>query len=71
MVMVNAKKKMIASERIRIPFENDARYYSCLISRISDFIERQGIAPAKIAGIGFSLPGIVDREQRLLLRSHT
>lgn len=71
MVMVNAKKEMIASERIRIPFENDTKYYSCLISRISDFIERQGIAPAKIAGIGFSLPGIVDREQCLLLRSHT
>ena len=71
MVMVDAKKEMTASERIRIPYQNDSRYYDFLTNRVSEFLAGQGIDCSKISGIGFSLPGIVDREQHLLLRSHT
>ncbi|HIS07312.1 MAG TPA: ROK family protein [Candidatus Choladocola avistercoris] len=71
MVMVDAKKEMTASERIRIPYQNDPHYYDFLTSRVFEFLTRQGIDCSKISGIGFSLPGIVDREQHLLLRSHT
>ena len=71
MVMVDAKKEMTASERIRIPYQNDPQYYDYLTSRVSEFLSGQEIDCSKIAGIGFSLPGIVDREQHLLLRSHT
>ena len=71
MVMVNAKKEMIASERIRIPYENSALYYDSLSGRVSAFIKAQNVEQSRIAGIGFSVPGIVDRRQNLLLRSHT
>lgn len=71
MVMVDAGKKIILSERRRVPFENSAEYYDALVTMISDFIAGQPINPSKIAGIGFSLPGIVDKQQNLLLRSHT
>lgn len=71
MVMVNAKKEIISSERLRVPFENSEDYYDALIRKISDFVRGQKAAPSKIAGVGFSLPGIVDKEQNLLLRSHT
>ena len=71
MVMVNAKKEIMASQRIRRAYENSAQYYDFLVRTVSDFIEEQGVELTKIAGIGFSLPGIVDKEQSLLLRSHT
>lgn len=71
MVMVNARKEIMASRRIRRAYENSAQYYDFLVRTVSDFIEEQGVELIKIAGIGFSLPGIVDKEQSLLLRSHT
>lgn len=71
MVMVNARKEIMASRRIRRAYENSAQYYDFLVRTVSDFIGEQGVELAKIAGIGFSLPGIVDKEQSLLLRSHT
>lgn len=71
MVMADARKDIIASERLRRPFENTASYYDMLVQTVSDFIHRPEIDPGRIAGIGFSLPGIVDQGQDLLLRSHT
>ena len=71
MVMVNGKKEMIAGKRSRIPYENSPRYYEELIKAVKAFMESQEIDQSKIAGVGFSLPGIVDREHCLLLRSHT
>ena len=71
MVIVNAKKEIMASERVRCVYENCTQYYDFLVRAVSDFIEKQGVELTKIAGIGFSLPGIVDKEQSLLLRSHT
>ena len=71
MVMVNGKKEMIAAKRIRISYEDSRRYYEELIKAVKAFIESQKIDWAKIAGVGFSLPGIVDKEHCLLIRSHT
>ena len=71
MVMTDAGKNIIASERIRRRFVNDPQYYDGLKDTAEDFIQRQKVNAEKIAGIGFSLPGIVDRGQDRLLRSHT
>ena len=71
MVMVNGKKEMIAGKRSRMPYENSPRYYEELLKAVKAFMESQEIDQRKIAGVGFSLPGIVDREHCLLLRSHT
>ena len=71
MVMADARKDITATERIRQPYENTPWYYEALIQAVSGFILRQQIDRDRIAGIGFSLPGIVDREQSLLIRSHT
>ena len=57
MVMVNAKKEMIASERIRIPYENSALYYDSLSGRVSAFIKAQNVEQSRIAGIGFFRTG--------------
>ena len=70
MVMANARKEIMASERVRTPFEDSTSYYECLSEQVSGFISRAGVEREKIAGVGFSLPGIVDRDQKLLLYSH-
>ena len=71
MVMADARKDIAASERIRQSYENTPQYYDLLIRTVSGFIRGQEIDHDRIAGIGFSLPGIVDRGQDLLIRSHT
>lgn len=71
MVMVNGKKEIIASERCRIPFENNREYQISLEDRIVSFIGSCKKEKKKILGVGFSLPGIVNQEQKLLIRSHT
>lgn len=71
MVMVNTRKEIMASDRRRIPFENTAAYFKNLEKLIQDFIADSRIETGKIIGVGFSLPGIVDKEQHLLIRSHT
>ncbi len=71
MVMADARKDITATERIRQPYENTPQYYDLLIRTVSGFIRGQEIDQGRIAGVGVSLPGIVDRGQDLLIRSHT
>lgn len=71
MVMADGKKEIAVSERLRIPFENSREYYLVLEKQIVSFIEKTNKDKNKVLGIGFSLPGIVNQEQKLLSRSHT
>ena len=71
MVIVNTRKEIIQSDRIRRTFQNSIQYYECLEQGIREFIMRTGTEKSKILGIGFSLPGIVDKAQKILIRSHT
>ena len=71
LVLVNTRKEIICSERQRLPFQNIPEYYEGIGRRLADFIGRTGIERKKVIGAGISLPGIVDKEQKLLLRSHT
>ncbi len=70
-VMADARRDIISSERVRQKYSDSGEYEDMLISMIKKFISRQKIDSSRIAGIGFSVPGIVDKEQKLLLRSHT
>lgn len=70
MVMINACKETILWKRERETFYNEIPYYKRLESYILDFIKESGVPREKIKGIGFSVPGIVDKEKILILRSH-
>lgn len=69
-VIIDARKDILASERIRKEYKNETQYYDFLLNAESEFAQGQKIDQKKIVGIGFSLPGIVDKERKLLLRSH-
>lgn len=70
LVVVNARKEIVNSERIRKPFEDTPAYYTFVKETILEFLNRSSVDPQTVAGVGFSLPGIVDREQKILLFSH-
>lgn len=70
-VLVNMKKELLQIERIRKTFAPDFAYYETLGELIRNFILKVKVMDEKILGVGISLPGIVDREQKVLIRSHT
>lgn len=70
LVMTNACKAKVLWKRERETFCNEIQYYRRLEKYILDFIKESGVPWEKIKGIGFSVPGIVDKEKMLLLRSH-
>lgn len=70
-VMVNTRKEIIKSERLRILYQNTQEYYKELGQAITVFVDNSDIEKMKIIGIGLSLPGIVNKVQKLLIRSHT
>ncbi len=71
LVVVNTRKEMIRSARLRIPFENTPEYYERVGREIEGILEEAGVGRRAVIGVGFSLPGIVDKQQKLLIRSHT
>lgn len=70
-VLVNMKKELLQIERIRKTYAPDFSYYEALGDFIRRFILKLKVKSEKILGVGISLPGIVDQEQKLLIRSHT
>ena len=69
-VLVNMKCEIVNWKRIRIPYENTFSYYEEMGRLLRGFLAEAGNIGEKILGVGISLPGIVDKENQILLRSH-
>lgn len=69
-VLVNMKRELVSKERIRIAYENTYAYYEELGKKLYSFLEQSGADTGKMLGVGISLPGIVNKEEKVLLRSH-
>lgn len=68
--LVDMRRELVEKLRVRIAFENIYSYYEKMVENLLTFIERTGVDKGKITGVGISLPGIVNQEEKLLLRSH-
>lgn len=68
-VLVNMAGEVVKSERTREVFSPDIHYYHKLSDIIQKFLSPE-INRDKILGIGFSLPGIIQSDTRILVRSH-
>lgn len=55
---------------IRCNFSDKPQYYMHLIETLHKFIHDEGISEDKIVGVGLSVPGIVNTENLVMLRSH-
>lgn len=62
--LVNMKRELLRWERIRVPFEDSFAYYERMGEMLREFLDSK-----KICGVGISLPGIVNREEKLLIQS--
>ena len=69
MVLVNMCGEIEKHVRSRMVFTPDMAYCGQLSREVERFLEEHG-ERSKVLGIGISLPGIVDHENRLLTQSH-
>lgn len=68
-VLVNMAGEVIKSERKREAFSPDIEYYNRLSEHIQSFLSAE-INRDKVLGIGFALPGIIQSDERILVKSH-
>jgi predicted NBD/HSP70 family sugar kinase len=60
----------VDSARVRRGFENTPAYWDALLQELDRFLQRFPERRDSLLGVGISLPGIVDQDRALLLRSH-
>ncbi len=69
-VLINLNGEVIKSTRKRKKFQNNLEYYNEISKEIDGFIEEDRIEKEKILGLGISLPGIINYDSMLLVKSH-
>ena len=69
-VLINMRREILRQERIRIPYEDTYSYYEKMGEELQKFLGKTDVKTEKIVGVGISLPGIVDKEEKVLLTSH-
>ncbi|HHV10528.1 MAG TPA: ROK family transcriptional regulator [Clostridiales bacterium] len=69
-VLLNLKGELIKTNRIRKGFENSLDYNEALKQELNEFISSAEIDEEKILGVGIALPGIIDQENEILIKSH-
>lgn len=69
-VMIDLNGNLIFQNRIRELFSNAPDYYEALASNLEKFVVKSEISDSKILGVGISLPGIIDKENEVVIRSH-
>lgn len=71
MAALNLRGDIVHKNRMREKFQNTLEYYEMLCQHLDDFLKDCGIADEeKVLGVGISFPGIVDKENEILVRSH-
>ena len=68
-VLVNMKYEIEKYERIRLEFSTNTSYYSKIREELEAFL-KDVENRERILGIGISIPGIVNLENRMLVKSH-
>ncbi len=69
MVLVNFCGEIVKQEHTRVKFDADLSYYSNLASMLEKFCITE-IQPGKLLGTGISLPGIINQNEKILVKSH-
>ena len=72
MVLVNLKYEIVKSERVRLKFVPDMSYCSQVADFAAKFLDHMNDAEQKekLLGVGISIPGIINQEQKLVIKSH-
>lgn len=70
MILVGLDGSVILSRRLRLCFAPTHAYYQQFGGEICRFIDENVSDAGKILGVGISVPGILDREHKVLLNSY-
>lgn len=70
LLLTNIVGEILKYERISMAYHAGEEYYRLVNSRVDQFITESGINRDHLLGIGISLPGIVNLEQREITYSH-
>lgn len=62
--------QVLQYERIRHPYQDTSSWYRDLGTHLEEFAEKLDVDPSRILGAGISFPGIIDRENNMILHSH-
>ena len=69
-VLINLNGEILSFEMKQKAFAADLEYCRELFRELESFILSRGLDPEKILGVGVALPGIIDREEEVLIKSH-
>lgn len=69
MTLINMRSELEKTDRVRMKFSQETSYCVELASLAKKFLEDME-EPEKLLGIGISIPGIISREQHLVVKSH-
>lgn len=69
-VLIDVKGNVLARMRIRRGFEHSLSYYEAVRANMDVFLRESGANTETILGVGISLPGIIDKSTRTLVKSH-
>lgn len=70
MVLVSMNGQITAAERKRCRFVNSLDYYKELEEQVGTFLKSTDVDLDRILGIGVSIPGIINHEEKVLVKSH-
>lgn len=69
-VLINLKGTVVHWKRHRQSYEHSPSYYQSIRDNMELFIKEVQIDVTKILGVGISLPGIIDKSNSTLVKSH-
>lgn len=70
MVLTDLSREVLQHTRVRMIFRNEADYFKEAGKMLSDFLKECGLTGETVAGIGISLPAIVDSSRSYVAFSH-
>jgi len=69
-VLVDLSGELVRFERKKRPFERCDAYAAGLAELVKSLLEKEGCPTETVLGVGISLPGILDRDEKTLVYSH-
>ena len=69
-VLIDLCGTLLAEERVKLPFDNSLDYFEQVAGQLEKFLRENVSDRNKILGVGVSLPGIIDKQNEMLIRSH-
>ena len=69
-VLLNLRGELLAHTTREKAFYKHLDYYKEVFDELEQFIDASRVEEDKVLGVGIAVPGIIDREEKVLIKSH-